>query len=64
MAHRYLYYVVNKPIITDEEYDRLEKKAEYIAPPDHGIHRPGSESPYDYTAEQIALAIEMNGDHE
>jgi NAD-dependent DNA ligase len=32
LAHRYLYYVKSTPVITDQEYDFLEKYAEKILP--------------------------------
>lgn len=30
LYHRYLYYVKNEPVITDYEYDMLEKKARKV----------------------------------
>ena len=52
MAHRYLYYVLGKPIITDREYDELEKRAS-ILPPNSPVHKPGSDLASSYTYEQV-----------
>ena len=51
MMHRYLYYVVNRPILTDIEYDMLEKEAtKDLAKlhPNHAIFKPGSSNDCDY----------------
>lgn len=43
LVHRYLYYVKARPIISDYEYDMLERKAVLTAPKDHPIHSSGSD---------------------
>jgi len=70
MAHRYLYYVLAKPIISDQEYDRLEKQVSQkfdaengvwvdLLPPEHPLNKPGSSDPKSYTAKQVRLAKKM-----
>lgn len=56
MAHRYLYYVKNQPVISDQEYDKLEERVRKFAPPDHPIHKVGSDqdSSYDDTVKLLA----------
>lgn len=57
MAHRYLYYVLCKPVITDYEYDQLESRAlKVIDDPNHSINFPGSSLEKDYSPEIIAIA--------
>lgn len=56
MVHRYLYYVKSTPIISDYEYDMLEKKALETAVEDHPIHLPGSDMEKHYSDEIIAIA--------
>lgn len=56
MAHRYLYYVEMRPIISDRDYDRLEREALEQIGPDHPLRKPGSEMSSSYTEEQKALA--------
>lgn len=48
LVHRYLYYVIARPVISDREYDDLERIARQTALPDHAIHRPGSDNPASY----------------
>lgn len=42
LKHRYRYYVLNKPIITDYEYDLLEKKA-ILEDDQNYLNKPGSD---------------------
>jgi len=49
LVHRYLYYVKSRPIISDREYDMLEKKAILTAPEDHGIRLAGSDMETSYS---------------
>lgn len=56
MAHRYLYYVLSDPVISDYEYDQVEKHAREEAPAEHPIQQVGSSLASSYTKEQIALA--------
>jgi DNA ligase (NAD+) len=53
MEHRYRYYVLNNPIISDYEYDILENKAKKYAPETHDIWKPGSSLESSYSKEII-----------
>lgn len=59
MAHRYLYYVLLSPVISDREYDILEHAAVEIAPEDSPIHDPGSslESSYSWPIKNRARQL-------
>lgn len=41
LLHRYLYYIINKPFLTDLEYDRLELQIKRFEKK-HGIQHPKS----------------------
>ena len=56
MVHRYLYYVKSNPIISDYEYDMLERKAVEVAADDHPIHLPGSDMQKHYSEEIVLIA--------
>lgn len=56
LAHRYLYYVENNPIISDYEYDILEKKALKVCDEDSPLHNPGSDLMDSYSSEIIELS--------
>jgi NAD-dependent DNA ligase len=56
MAHRYLYYVEATPVITDAEYDVLERKARAGLPEDSSVQKVGSSLEDDYSPEQVAIA--------
>jgi NAD-dependent DNA ligase len=56
MVHRYLYYVKNNPIISDQEYDQLERKAVETADENHPIHRCGSDMEKSYSDEIKLIA--------
>lgn len=56
MGHRYLYYVMNKPVIPDDRYDQLEREALETAPEDHPIHKPGSDMAFSYSQHHIQIA--------
>jgi NAD-dependent DNA ligase len=56
MVHRFLYYVKSDPIISDYEYDMLERKAIETAPEDHPIHLPGSSLAKSYDQKIIDVA--------
>ena len=56
LAHRYLYYVDCSPVISDYEYDVLEREAREkcgLSSPVHGI---GSSLPSSYSPETVLLA--------
>lgn len=62
MAHRYLYYVKAAPVISDFEYDQLEKKAVAELPATSPVHLVGSSRKESYTQEQINRANELSHD--
>lgn len=43
LVHRLLYYVHSRPVLTDHEYDMLERDATAQASDSHAIQRPGSD---------------------
>lgn len=51
MVHRYLYYVECQPVITDAEYDIIERKARSILPETSPVHKVGSSLPSSYSDE-------------
>lgn len=59
MAHRYRYYVMADPIISDYQYDLLERQARAACRLDSPVHKVGSCLPASYTKEQIAYAENM-----
>lgn len=56
MAYRYAYYVQCDPIITDAEYDRLDKAVMPWLPKDSPLQRPGSDMESSYKPEHITYA--------
>jgi NAD-dependent DNA ligase len=42
LVHRYLYYVLDNPVISDYDYDMLEKAARKLVNESHPINSPGS----------------------
>ena len=59
MAHRYLYYIKNSPVISDYEYDILEHAALQVVDEDHPLHFPGSDMESSYSKEIIELANKL-----
>lgn len=59
MAHRYLYYVLDAPVISDYEYDMLEKKAFAELPKTSPVFEVGSSLKSSYSDQQIALATQF-----
>lgn len=59
LAHRYLYYVEAQPVISDYEYDVLERKAREIAEPSSKVRQVGSSLPSDYPEEVKRYALSM-----
>ncbi len=59
LVHRYLYYVEANPIISDYEYDEIEKAARLQLPFDNVVHQVGSSLPSSYSEEikQYALSL-------
>lgn len=58
MVHRYLYYVKSAPIISDYEYDMMEKKALKEVDENHPIHKAGSDIPSHYEKRIRDIATE------
>ena len=56
MAHRYLYYVVACPVLSDYEYDLLEREARSECHKASPIHDVGSSLPTSYTPVQVKYA--------
>jgi NAD-dependent DNA ligase len=57
-AHRYLYYVLGVPIISDYDYDMLERKL----PSDSSVRQSvGSDRASDYTGSVIEIAQGLLG---
>lgn len=59
MVHRYLYYVLNSPIISDQEYDRMERDATEFLDDNHPLFKCGSDidSSYDDEIKEIARTL-------
>lgn len=57
LVHRYLYYVEAQPIISDYEYDMLEREALPFLPEDSPVHLVGSCLPSSYPKEVIKDAL-------
>lgn len=60
LVHRVLYYVFARPVISDHEYDMLERDATMQAPEDHLIQRPGSDREETYPAKVVELAYRIH----
>lgn len=60
MAHRYLYYVLGEPVVSDFVYDQLEREARAVCPPESPVHGVGSSLAASYTTEQVERAYELN----
>lgn len=61
LAHRYLYYVESSPVISDMEYDRMEREVLKRCSEDSSLHEPGSDLKESYSEEVIRLAKELQG---
>lgn len=59
MAHRYLYYVKNTPVISDFEYDMLEKVALDVISKDHPLNSSGSDLEESYSDEIKQIANKL-----
>ncbi len=53
LVHRYLYYVLSRPVISDYEYDMMERS---LDPDDPVRNSVGSDQAKDYSFEVRALA--------
>lgn len=56
-AHQYLYYVLNRPVLSDYAYDMLCKRVGVFG-------GGGSDNPNDYTKEQKELAYRFLTQHD
>lgn len=61
LAHRYLYYIETQPVISDFEYDALERQLTYEEKEEIGV---GSSLADSYSEEIIALARTFGGIYE
>jgi NAD-dependent DNA ligase len=59
MAHRYLYYVLGEPVISDYAYDVIERQARFLLPPTSPVHGVGSSLRSSYSADQLDLAMDI-----
>lgn len=59
MAHRYLYYIECMPIISDLEYDELDREATSILPETSPVHQVGSDLRSSYSDKIVKLAEEL-----
>ncbi|MNU19529.1 hypothetical protein D3C71_77580 [compost metagenome] len=59
MAHRFLYYVECAPVLTDFEYDKLERKAVAALPETSPVHKVGSSLDSSYTDAQKKIAEDL-----
>ncbi len=59
LAHRYLYYVEANPVVSDFEYDLLEREAREALPESSAVHKVGSSNPWDYNEDIKAYAEEL-----
>lgn len=56
MAHRYLYYCLGEPTVSDFVYDQLEREARAVLPKESPVQGVGSSLSASYTNDQINLA--------
>ena len=59
LAYRYLYYVKNISLISDYEYDKLEREALKIVDEDSMLFQPGSDLESSYSEEIKNYAKEL-----
>lgn len=57
LAHRYRYYVLSSPILSDSEYDALERKARAVLPPESPVHGVGSSLRSSYSSAVVTYAM-------
>jgi NAD-dependent DNA ligase len=56
LVHRYLYYVMDTPIISDYIYDAMEREARKFADENHPILKVGSSLAKDYPEHIVNIA--------
>lgn len=61
LVHRFLYYVLSRPIMDDRDYDMLERDAGKVLDhfPDHPLHKPGSDLEASYPPQIAVLAYKI-----
>jgi hypothetical protein len=59
LCHKYLYYVVADPVISNYEYDKLERKARKILPKNSPALKIGSDRVFDYSDKIARMAIDL-----
>jgi len=59
LAHRYLYYVLGEPVVSDAVYDQMEREARAALPESSVVHKVGSSNPWDYSDEVKQYAEEL-----
>ena len=59
MVHRYLYYIECMPMISDFEYDELDREATKILPESSPVHQVGSDLRSSYSDKIVKLAEEL-----
>ena len=59
LIHRYLYYVMAEPVISDHSYDILEKQARAVCKETSPVHKVGSSLPSSYSEDTIKKAIAL-----
>jgi len=64
LIHRFLYYVMADPIISDFEYDMLEREARSACDDDSVVQGVGSCLPSSYPAEVKLAAIDRIQQHQ
>lgn len=51
LVHRYLYYVMSDPVVSDYIYDQIERDARLVCPESSPVHGVGSSLESDYSQE-------------
>lgn len=59
LAHRYIYYVLNDNLISDFEYDALERQARATATAGSVVHSVGSSLASSYPGSAVEKATEL-----
>lgn len=59
MAHRYLYYCLSTPAVSDTVYDCLEREALVGAPESSPLNHPGSDLSSSYSDLQKEIAMRL-----
>lgn len=64
LAHRFLYYVIGRPVLPDKTYDDLEERAMAACDMASEVWQPGSDLASDYPPEIITLAAKILNTHD